>query len=451
MSLFILLGFGAGCSPTGSSGIEDALSSYSTLGRQVSWPGFDPAETPIALFDGRRTYLIHHPSPPPQFRPLRRASVVFVADTAFDALAANTDVEFAGARMAVVLIPPDPWSADSIAALMIHEAFHVHQSLSHPDWTANEVDLFTYPIRSVALLHRRRIESGTLRRAVSEVDSVRRLCWGQAFLRARRDRFSRLPEQGIQYERGTELREGLARYVEGLASGAPPPAIPAEGFTPEDVRERAYETGRAIAILLDRTGRAWKDSLVTGGAIPLDSLLEEAIASHRVARCGLSPDEIARAGTVARTDIEALAIRDRSERDRFETAPGWMIEILGDAEPLFPARFDPLNVRVLDERHVLHTRWLTVSSASITAEVLGRSALTRGLPGHPLFNGLDRVWISGLTEPRVETHGDTTRIAVDGLSITAVGATIDRDGQRISVRVDDTATREGGGAGMFPS
>ena len=35
-----------------------------------AWPGFNPMEWPIALFDGNKTILLRHPSPPPEFVPL---------------------------------------------------------------------------------------------------------------------------------------------------------------------------------------------------------------------------------------------------------------------------------------------------------------------------------------------------------------------------------------------
>ena len=86
-------------------------------------------------------------------------------------------------------------------------------------WTANEVDLFTYPVRSLTFLHLRRLETAALRRAVTARDSVRELCWAQAFLRARADRFGRLPREAVEYDRGAELKEGLARYIDAQVSG----------------------------------------------------------------------------------------------------------------------------------------------------------------------------------------------------------------------------------------
>jgi len=362
---------------------------------------------------------------------MRGAPGAWVADTLFPGFGANTDVEIGGVHSANVGLAAGEWDVEGTAALLLHEAFHAYQSVEHPGWTANEVDLFTYPIRSARLLQLRRLEGGALRRALTAPDSVRELCWTQAFLRARAQRFGRLPAAASAYERGTELREGLARYIQSLAS-ARDPEIPADGFRPEDVRERAYEIGHGLAVLLDRLAPGWKRELVAAEDSPsLDSLLEDAIGGMSVRHCGPSPDEVARASTVARSDTADLVRRDNRARAAFEDAPGWSIEVVGDDQPLAPERFDPLNVRVLGDRYVLHERWVRVSNGSISAEALDRPALTHGVRGHPLFAGIDRWRVTGLPEPTVEERADTVRITGEGVTITAVGATLDRDGQRI--------------------
>ncbi|MEZ0472304.1 hypothetical protein [Luteimonas salinilitoris] len=34
------------------------------------WPGFDPLAVPLAVYDGKRTFLFRHPSPPEGFVPV---------------------------------------------------------------------------------------------------------------------------------------------------------------------------------------------------------------------------------------------------------------------------------------------------------------------------------------------------------------------------------------------
>lgn len=412
------------------------LAAYDEAAAEVGWPGFDPRSVPIALYDDGQTYLVRHPSPPEEFSRMRGVDGGAVAGFVLADARANTDIELAGVRTAVIAFPRDGFDPVESAALAMHEAFHAHQTIHHPTWTANEVDLFTYPTRSAALLEMRRLEGGALRRAITAPDSVRELCWAQEFLRLRGRRFARLDDASAAYERHNELREGLARYIEARAAGRTEVALPADGFPPELVRDRAYATGHAIAVLLDRLAPRWKDSLLASGdEASLDGRLAVAIGGVDVRPCRASPDEAARARALARSDSADLERRDARARADFDDAAGWRIEIEADGAPLSPERFDPLNVRVLDRRHVLHARWLRVAGEGVSAEVLERTAMTRGLEGHPLFAGLDRLWITGLREPAITTSGDTTRITGDGVEVTAIGASLERDGQRVRLRL----------------
>ena len=207
----------AACAHPRAGDIEQIVTAYDEASTRIAWPGFVPGDIPLALRDHAATYLIRHPAPPEPFKKMRGAKDTWVADTLFAEMSANTDVEIGGVRSATVELPEGEWDARKTAALLIHEAFHAYQSVEHPDWSANEVDVFTYPFRSVHLLQLRRLEGGALRRAVTAPDSVRELCWAQAFLRRRAERFARLQAEARAYERGTELREGLARYVQALA------------------------------------------------------------------------------------------------------------------------------------------------------------------------------------------------------------------------------------------
>jgi len=414
------------------------LAAYDEAAAEIGWPGFDPRAVPIVLYDDANTYLVRHPSPPEEFDRLRGVEGGGVADAVLDYARANTDVELAGVRTAVVAFPKGGPAPEETAAVAMHEAFHAHQTVRHPTWTANEVDLFTYPVRSAALLELRRLEGGALRRAVMAPDSVRELCWAQEFLRLRARRFARLDDASVAYERYGELREGLARYVQARAAGRADIALPADGFAPERVRDRVYATGHALAVLLDRLVPRWKDSLIAADeAASLDGALASAIGGMAVRPCRASPDEAARAHALAVSDSEDLVRRDARARAAFEDAAGWRLEIEAGGAPLAPERFDPLNVRVLDARHVLHTRWLRVGGANASAEFVERTAMTRGLDGHPLFAGLDRVWVTGLPEPEVSVSGDTTRISAEGVDVTAVGATLEREGQRLRLRLAD--------------
>jgi len=53
------------------------------------------------------------------------------------------------------------------------------------------------------------------------------------------------------------------------------------------------------------------------------------------------------------------------------------------------------------------------------------------MAGHPLFAGIDRWRVTGLPEPVLEETGDTIRIAGEGVTVTAVGVKVEREGQQI--------------------
>ena len=424
----------AACAHPRAEDLESVTTAFEAAAPEIGWPGFDPLAIPLALYDDANTYLIRHPAPPKSFRRMRGTRGVWVADTLFAGMRANTDVELEGTRTAVVGLGggrPDPVAT---AAVLMHEAFHAYQTQTRPEWTANEADVFDYPFRSARLLEMRRLESGALRRAVSAPDSVREMCWAREFLRVRRERFRGLPGTAVAYERASELREGLARYIERRVTGEEP-AIPADGYLPEAVRERTYETGSAIAVLLDRMAPGWKTALMDAGeTASLDGALDAAIGDVAVRDCRAGPDEAARTRGLARSDSADLVERDARALAEFERAPGWRVEIQSGEERLQAGRFDPLNIRLLGDRRVLHTRWITVSNGRVEAEVVDRTALTRGAPGHPLFAGLEYLSVTGLREPVVEARGDTISIAGDGLTVRAVGATLERDGQTIRIR-----------------
>lgn len=88
-----------------------------------------------------------------------------------------------------------------IAAVAIHEAFHVFQRTSHPDWTANEADLFVYPVEDLELLKLRRLETKALKSAFAHSDET--ACWGRQALNIRQERFALMDDAFVAYERGT--------------------------------------------------------------------------------------------------------------------------------------------------------------------------------------------------------------------------------------------------------
>jgi hypothetical protein len=436
----------AGCTERDDVGAREALQALDVMAARAPWPGFDPSAVPIALFDDRRTYLFRHPSPPEDFRGMRGRADAWVMDSVHPAMRANTTVDLGGQLVATVFVDPvRAWTPDELARLLVHETFHVFQRRRHAEWAPNEVDLFTYPVAALEPLHLRRLETAALRRALIAPDSVRRLCWAREALETRAARYRALSAADVAYERGTELWEGLARYVERRASGEPSDAVlPPEGFPPADVRERGYQIGRAFAHLLDAISPGWQQAVEDGTVGSLEAALADALAAHEAAGCRLSPDERRRARAVAADDIQTYEAENRRLRERFESRLGYSLAIEApEGAPLWPERFDPLNVRVLDRQSVLHQRWIRLGRDGESIEVLARQALTRAAGEHPLFEGVSGLLVTGLRNPlEVEAQGDTVHIRGDGVTATLVAADIERDGPRTVARLRAPETPE---------
>ena len=94
----------------------DAAAVFAEVERQGAkplWPGFRPVETPYALFDGKRTYLFGHPSPPPGFT--RGEGSVRVMEGRHPEVTSNSSAKIGGVVTATAVFagakPPDPTTA----------------------------------------------------------------------------------------------------------------------------------------------------------------------------------------------------------------------------------------------------------------------------------------------------------------------------------------------------
>jgi hypothetical protein len=420
----------------------DVMAEFDRIASRPLWPNFDPRRFPVEIYDGRDTYLFRHPSPPPEFKEVAGRAGVRVFPGRHESVRANTNIKLGGVGVATAVITPDKkLPARRSAALLVHEAFHVFQAERHPKWGGNEVELFVYPLEDAGQLSLRRAETEALRRAGASRSKKDAACWARAAVAARRARFRLLPEGSVGYERGTELNEGLARYVEARAEGVKGDDLPASDYAADDVRLRSYATGRALGLLLDRFDPEWKRRLEQSDARPLDELLEAALATAKPAPACALPREFQEASLArARQDVEDLRARKSELRREFLARPGWtLLVVAGTGAPLWPQNFDPWNVRTLGRGEVLHTRWIKVGNSSGTVEVLDRASLTEGLGPHPLFNGVARITVAGLSaEPDVREQGDTTTLKAEGLTATLKGARVERSGQTITVRLTDS-------------
>jgi hypothetical protein len=98
------------------------------------WPGYEPLVIPLAIYDGERTVLFRHPSTPAGSTPLAEAKPdVFAYPGRHPAVVSNSSAEIGGTMTATLLADGAPKSATELAAVALHEAFHVYQRQHHPE------------------------------------------------------------------------------------------------------------------------------------------------------------------------------------------------------------------------------------------------------------------------------------------------------------------------------
>jgi hypothetical protein len=401
------------------------------------WPGYDPMSVPLAVFDGSSTFLFRHPAPPEEFT---RDGDLWALEGRYPSVTANSSTLIGGVSTATVMLetlPPDGLPEER-AALVAHEGFHVFQGTAGRSWGANEADLFTYPVDDARLLMLRRLETEALRRAFASEDEEETRAWALRALSLRDERFALLDPVSQAYERGMETMEGTANYIQSVVEGRDRPSLPEGGFAPENVRSRAYETGTAWAFLLDRFSPEWQEAFGTDDTQFLHSILAGALGD--TARSdGLGTftiSEIAAVEQETQSDVEGVLERRVERRAEFESVPGWRVVVeAGEANPLWPQGFDPLNVRLV-EGGVLHSRFIKLGNGNGKLEVMGAGALTEEVGPHPLFNGVRRLLVTGFEgEPAVVVESERVTISSDGFSADFVSASVERGDQEVVIHL----------------
>jgi hypothetical protein len=401
------------------SPVFSLITQFDRLAAQPLWPGFDARKTPLELYDGANTYLVRHPSPPEEFRPVAGHPDFRVYPGRHSMMRANTTIELAGHLTATLAFN----RADTAeAAVLVHECFHVFQAQNHPFWSANEVALFTYPIDNPKVLALARMEMEALARALK---APRPECWVTRALTLRRERFAWLAPDAVAYERGTELHEGLAQYVQDLAQGRK--EVPFRVFAPDEIRQRGYVAGEALARLLDRMNPGWK-SKITG---PLD----ESFPALHSTTCHFTALERKAFETQARVDVDKLKRRRAEIQQAFDAQPGWRVTVqTATGKPLLLDGFDPVNVIRLSDRTTLHKRWLKLSNDAGSLEILNHVSITEAAGKHPLFDGVLQWTAAGLSaRPEVKQDGAHVTVTSPAINLDFSNATVETQGESIRI------------------
>ncbi len=252
---------------------------------------------------------------------------------------ANTAIEWAGLEWTMVLWPP-PTIPHARNRLLLHEMFHrVQDKIGLPANNPLNAHLDTRDGRIWM-----RLEMRALAEALSHGGEARRSAIRDAldFRALRRGLF---PGAAAD-EDGLERNEGMAEYTGLVLGGLPTAALAhraAVGLEQQEARETfsrsfAYATGPAYGVLLDASGRSWREALV-GGAT-LTELLEASYApevSRVPAEGRVAGYNGERVIAIETARDEARLAREAELRERFVDGP--LLLMVPGSE--FSFSFDP--------------------------------------------------------------------------------------------------------------
>jgi hypothetical protein len=302
--------------------------------------------------------------------------------------------------------------------------------------------MLLYPADDLEILRLRRRETEAFRRAVGADSPEDMIAWAATALEIRSERFALLPDDVVEYERGIELIEGAAHYVQSMAEDNPEMlAISETGYAANGVRMRAYATGNAMGVLLDRLGVGWKEMLDDEPTY-LDEMLRDALSDRRAMPKDFTTEEKATLAAQAGESAAKLAETRRSKREFFEGQKGTSVVVQVEGEPLFPRAFDPMNILVLSDTEVLHLRFLRMGNSAGSLEVLDQMALTVTKGNHPLFEGIHTLTVRGLPELEIEETGGIVTVQAECFTAEFRGARIERKNGGILIAVPPAESRD---------
>lgn len=244
---------------------------------------------------------------------------------------------------------------------------------------ANEGDVFAYPADDPDVLRLRRMEATALRRALVDQSAA----WTLTALRIRAERYARLSESAVRFERATERHDGIAQYSLGQRRCLDElkTTLPVD-----DGRGTARHIGEALALLLDGFVPSWKERLESDDSRYLDELFGqiEAVPAE------FTSAEQERFHADAERAVEQLREHRTKLREEFFATAG-RSRLTAEHEGFRCVGFDATNARHLGGGAVLHTRWLKLAGPGFELEVLDSPALTEGPADNPVFGGIRRV------------------------------------------------------------
>ena len=250
------------------------------------WPGFSLPDRDWAVQDESGVYLVTKTRPPDSFTPRGRW---YFRPESLPNFTASYEKNYKLGGLSVVAVRAKR-TVDETITLLYHESFHAFQKT----WGSASADVDYGVIQGLLPAHAASIEveRRALRDAIRSNGPVEPLAQEALAVRARRA--SQVSADFVLAERQAEHDEGLAKYLDArsvaLALGRSAQtviddvgrqlAVPMRTFggSPDErlIRTRAYGSGAAMALLLDRLAINWKSRATSA---PLDRLLAEAVGT----------------------------------------------------------------------------------------------------------------------------------------------------------------------------
>ena len=435
----------------GDQEIQDpflVMEELDNLAAKPLWPGFDPATYPVAIYDGEKTYLFHHPGLPEGFQPCEGSDGVSFYIGRHPAMRSNSKAEIGGATTATILLTIKPGRPVlEEASIIVHETFHIFQDTHHPTWRANEAYRYSYPITDKNNYLMTILEDHALGKALSAEETSTAAAWAARAMALRADRQKNLVDHHIGFELGMEMMEGTAFYVAHLALGEADSTETLLNILPPDqFRWRPYATGCAIAALLDRFVPGWKGRIEEDKELTLEAILIEYLPSAGIQPADFEEEEISGFETVAEKGVADLLAQRESRKEYFRNKAGWKVTVVtaDGAEPLVMRGFNPINVFLLGDRDMLHGHRLILSSSAgdiemenpayVRRDYAGLNAVTTSAGADPLFSGFNKVIFAGFqNELEINSTENTVELSAAGFHIKLEEALLERSGQEITI------------------
>lgn len=396
--------------------------------KDTLWPGFYPEEIPTAVFDGVNTYLFKHPSPPEGFVRLTEKKDVFIFRGQYNQVRGNSRVQINGTWTATSVLQThsrltgEKYSLQNLAGIIIHEQFHVFQSLKHPDWRPNDGYLFNYPLDTPDILALRRMEVEAFRRAVTAQNDKQASGWIKEALKWRDNRYHLLDDTLVNYEGELQRFEGLADYIEKTSGGSDLTQISVDpGFAPAAIRHLGYLLGRWSAAILDRLEPDWKKKIESGEIQYLHEFLRT-IAHSSDRECEFSNREQELYFKKAKNDVENRKSTVQKLQEEFNSLSGYQIQIITSKEPLRLLMFFADRTEALSEKKLLHSSLVMLRNEKGSVTVRNLMSITENNGSTGVIN----FKISGIQEkPVIEKNDVRIKVTAKGFQAEFSGAEIE--------------------------